>query len=275
MGKTQEPTGLKRARVDDSPVLPSTEAERRRTPSVPRRALPATRPRVSRWAFALLVPVCAVAPWAVPWPWQHDGPAPVNDPAAIIALARSQAVTGRAETQRPPAAPGASSVQAAAATARQGYDLPVSAAELAAVKTTPGPYEQLGRVAIPRVGLNVTFGEGVAAKTLDKGPGHWPGTPLPGATGNAVLSGHRSTHTAPFRKLNLLKRGDKIVVTLTGKHPLTYRVRDTTIVPEAKFKAFVVAQPTDPSARMVTLFACHPAGSPVYRIVVRADVEPG
>ena len=33
---------------------------------------------------------------------------------------------------------------------------------------------------------------------LAKGPGHYPGTPLPGQIGNAAIAGHRTTHGAPF-----------------------------------------------------------------------------
>jgi sortase A len=125
-------------------------------------------------------------------------------------------------------------------------------------------------VAIPKIRLNVTFGEGVYAKALDHGPGHWSGTPLPGRVGNSVLSGHRNTHTAPFRYLNLLRHGDKVVVTVKDEKPTTFRVDKTTIVKEAQFKDFVLRQPTDPNARTITLFACHPEGNPIFRIVVHA-----
>ncbi|HEX8510991.1 MAG TPA: class E sortase [Propionibacteriaceae bacterium] len=224
--------------------------------------------------FALLIPLAAVAPWLVPWPWQQADQEPTSDPSSIIVLAHSKAVTGRESDRRQLPPPSEASLRAiskdVAATATSGYDTPVSAATAAKVKTTPGPYSKLGRVAIPRTGLNVAFGEGVSAKTLDKGPGHWPGTPMPGQLGNAVLSGHRNTHTAPFKDLHLLRRGDKVVVTRKGHKPVAFRVKDTTIVREAKYKDFVLRQPKDPDAKSVTLFACHPAGHPIYRIVVRA-----
>jgi len=215
-----------------------------------------------------------VAPWLVPWPWQQTHTAPSNDPSSIIVLARSQAVTGRATTA-PVSPPGDRSVSDLAIAAKSGYDVPVSAAAVSRVKTTPGPYQKLGRVAIPRIGLDVAFGEGVYEKALLKGPGHWPGTPMPGQDGNAVLSGHRNTHTAPFKYLNLLERGDKVVVTVKGDKPVTFKVTGTTIVREAAFKEFVLRQPSAPDARTVTLFACHPEGNPVFRIVVRAEAASG
>jgi LPXTG-site transpeptidase (sortase) family protein len=222
--------------------------------------------------FALLIPVCAVGPWLVPWPWQQHEQPVASDPSSVIRMAHSQAVPGRApDPAHRVVAPTDANVRGVAAAARAGYDVPVSAAAAAKVKTTPGPYQALGRVAIPRIGLDVSFGEGVYAKALDHGPGHWSGTPMPGQDGNAVLSGHRNTHTAPFRYLNLLKRGDKIIVRLAGEKPTTFRVTGTAIVKEAKFKDFVLRQPRDPNAREVTLFACHPEGNPVFRIVVRAS----
>lgn len=154
----------------------------------------------------------------------------------------------------------------------QGYDVPVSA-EVGKVKTVPGPYRKLGRVQIPAIGLDTGYGEGVYAKTLDRGPGHWPGTPMPGSAGNSVLSGHRNTHTQPFKEIDELRHGDKIVVSL-GDESTTYRVVKTTIVAEAKFKDFVVRQPKENNVREITLFACHPEGNPVFRIVVQATAEP-
>ena len=222
-----------------------------------------------RWLFALVIGVCAVGPWLVPYPWQQAQELPGNDPSSIIVLSHSQAVTGRVRPLHDQA-PTEASVKQLAAAARAGYDTPVSAAAASKVRTTPGPYERLGRVAIPRVGLDVAFGEGVHASALDHGPGHWPGTPMPGQDGNAVLSGHRNTHTAPFKYLNLLRHGDKITVTVKGSKSVTFRVDKTTIVKEAKFKDLVLRQPKDPDARTITLFACHPEGNPVFRIVVHA-----
>jgi sortase A len=209
----------------------------------------------------------------VPWPWQHSAQAPTSDPSSIIKMARSQAVTGRADTTAVVPPPSSATVRALAndlrTTAAAGYDRPVSAAQIASVRTTPGPYVRLGRVDIPHIGLNVSFGEGVFDKTLLRGPGHFSGTPMPGQEGNAVLSGHRNTHTAPFRHLNDLRHGDKIIVTMRGEKATTYRVTRTTIVPQAKYKDFVLRQPADPNARTITLFACHPEGNPIYRIVVQ------
>jgi sortase A len=153
-------------------------------------------------------------------------------------------------------------------------DYPVDQAQLATVATAPGPYVSLGRIAFPTTGLDVEVGAGVQPAVLDQGPGHWPGTALAGQPGNAVISGHRTTHTHPFGDLDLLEPGDPIDLTPSGAStPVIYRVTGTTIVPEAEYAQFVLAQPTDPAARELTLFACHPKGRRTHRIVVRAAVQ--
>lgn len=239
----------------------------------------AARTDSRRWltrssALALLI-ACAVGPWFVPWPWQQSRAPQAADPSAIIRRARSESVTGRADTNAPVPVPVTTKqLTTGVGAASAGYDLPVSAKTVAAVRTTPGKYHQVGRLQIPRLGLNVAIGEGVYADTLLRGPGHWPGTPMPGQDGNTVISGHRNTHTHPFKYLNLLKRGDKVITRIGSGDPVTYRVVDTTIVKQAQYKDFVLRQPADPAARSLTLFACHPEGNPVFRIVVRATAEP-
>src|SRR4051794_20308415 len=53
--------------------------------------------------------------------------------------------------------------------------------------------------------------EGVTASDLAKGPGHYPGTALPGQLGNLVVSGHRTTYLAPFNRLDELRPGDPVI----------------------------------------------------------------
>ncbi|MCY7342346.1 MAG: class E sortase [Pseudonocardia sp.] len=153
-------------------------------------------------------------------------------------------------------------------------DYPVDESQLASIATAPGPYVALGRIAFPTTGLDAEFGAGVHPPVLERGPGHWPGTALPGQPGNSVISGHRTTFTRPFGDLDLLAPGDPIVLTPAGAPAVTYRVVETAIVPEAEYAQFVLRQPTDPTARELTLFACHPKGERTNRIVVRAVIEP-
>jgi len=145
----------------------------------------------------------------------------------------------------------------------------VHAAALEAVEVPEDTVVPLGRLVIPKIGLDTAYHSGVHETVLERGPGHWPGTPLPGQPGNAVLSGHRTTFTAPFNGLDLLVPGDEVRVE-SGGRATVYRVTGTTIEPEATYPDAVLPQPADPAERTITMFACHPKGSAQQRIVVKA-----
>ena len=65
----------------------------------------------------------------------------------------------------------------------------------------------VARLLIPKIGLDDIVLEGVTAAALNGGPGHLPGSSLPGLEGNAVISAHRDRH---FRRLGELTLGDTI-----------------------------------------------------------------
>jgi len=125
---------------------------------------------------------------------------------------------------------------------------------------------QVGSMSIPKIGINAPLLEGIRLTTLDRGPGHWPGTAMPGEVGNVVVAGHRTSHGAHFRNLDQLVPGDDVVFT-TDAGVITYKVTRTHIVqPDAIW----IVNPTDtPTA---TLFACHPLGSTAQRIVVNLEL---
>src|SRR4051794_9694202 len=88
--------------------------------------------------------------------------------------------------------------------------LPTGQPELVSVQLGKG----LPNLGIPRLGEKYTkvIVEGVGHEDLKKGPGHYPGTALPGQLGNFVVSGHRTTYGAPFNHLDWMKPGDAVVV---------------------------------------------------------------
>lgn len=126
--------------------------------------------------------------------------------------------------------------------------------------------EELGSIEIPRIDLQRTMYEGIRLSTLDRGPGHWPGTAMPGDLGNVVVAGHRVSHNEDFRNLDQLEPGDEVIFnTASGRH--TYHVLSTEVVgPEA---IWIVDQTP---AATGTLFACHPPGSTRQRIVVHLEL---
>ncbi len=116
--------------------------------------------------------------------------------------------------------------------------------------------------------------EGVAVADLKKGPGHYPGTAMPGQIGNFVVSGHRTTYGAPFNRLDELKPGDAIVVE-TKDTWYTYRVTELSVVqPDAIEVTYPV--PDKPGAKadkaVLTLTTCNPKYSAKTRLIVFADL---
>ena len=75
------------------------------------------------------------------------------------------------------------------------------------------PLTQLGTIEIPKIGVTKAMYEGITLTTLDHGPGHWPGTAMPGQVGNVVIAGHRVSHDKPFRNLDKLVAGDDVILT--------------------------------------------------------------
>jgi sortase A len=116
--------------------------------------------------------------------------------------------------------------------------------------------------------------EGTSLADLKAGPGHIPGTALPGDVGNVVVSGHRTTYGAPFQRLDELTAGANIVLE-TRDGWFTYTVQDKTIVaPTAVEVTFPVPGEPDatPVDRLLTLTTCHPKYSAKQRLVVRAEL---
>lgn len=131
----------------------------------------------------------------------------------------------------------------------------------------PEPIIQIGSIQIPKLGIDKPMFEGVSLTVLDHGPGHWPGTAMPGHLGNSVIAGHRTSHDKPFRHVDQLVPGDEVILnTLEG--PFVYEVVETTIVTPDSL--FIIDQTREYRA---TLFACHPVGSTRERIVVHLRLK--
>lgn len=117
--------------------------------------------------------------------------------------------------------------------------------------------------------------EGVSVEDLKKGPGHIPGTAMPGEVGNVVLSGHRTTYGAPFNRFDELREGDAVVLE-TRDTWFTYRMTGSEIVsPDAVEVTYPV--PGDPTAtptkKLLTMTTCHPKYSAKQRLIISAELE--
>ena len=129
--------------------------------------------------------------------------------------------------------------------------------------------DPVGRLRIDSIGLDEVVVHGTEGATLRKGPGHYPAAPLPGARGTVAIAGHRTTYGAPFRRVDDLRKGDRIELRMPYGR-FSYRVERTQIVaPSATWVTRRVAYD-----RLV-LTACHPLYSAAQRIIVFARLERG
>ena len=129
---------------------------------------------------------------------------------------------------------------------------------------TPNDGNPVGLMRIAKIGLNKVIVQGTSASDLRQGPGHYPGTPLPGEQGNASIAGHRTTYGAPFYNLDKLTRGNTIVIT-TVQGTFTYAVTSSLIV--SPNDTSVVDNTTFPE---LTLTTCNPRFSASQRLVLHA-----
>ena len=134
----------------------------------------------------------------------------------------------------------------------------------------PADGEAMGRLEIPRLGLDLVVFEGVSDSSLRKGPGHLPASAWPDAGGNCVIAGHRDSF---FRRLADARRDD--LVRFHGPAgTATYRLGRHRIVKPEDVSA--VAPTRD--ARL-TLITCYPfswTGSAPYRLIWEAErISPG
>jgi LPXTG-site transpeptidase (sortase) family protein len=144
---------------------------------------------------------------------------------------------------------------------------------------------------IPRFGkgYHMVVVEGTGYEDLKKGPGHYPGTALPGQVGNFAVAGHRTTYLAPFNKIDTLRRGDAIVLETKSKW-LVYRVQTVpaghgyptvlfheVVDPSDVQVAFAVPDQGNadkkPTLRLLTFTSCNPKYSASQRFVVHAELE--
>ena len=114
----------------------------------------------------------------------------------------------------------------------------------------PSEGAPVARLLIPKIALDDIVLEGVTPAALNGGPGHLPGSSLPGAEGNAVISAHRDRH---FRRLGELTIGDTIRTQTLGDS-VTWRVVSRRVIDR---EAPAIRRE---EGRVLTLTTCWPMG---------------
>ena len=122
----------------------------------------------------------------------------------------------------------------------------------------------IGKLEVPRIGISVMVLQGMEEETLIVGAGHVPGTPLPGAEGNAAIAAHRDTF---FRKLERTLPGDSIRVA-TVRRTYEYIVDSTEIVDPEDTR--VMESRARPELTLITCYPFYFIGSAPKRFIVHA-----
>ena len=81
----------------------------------------------------------------------------------------------------------------------------------------------MGRIVIPRIGASFVVVKGTSTSDLESGPGIYSETSFPGVAGTTAIAGHRTTYLAPFRHIDALRAGSRILLNMPYAH-FTYTV---------------------------------------------------
>lgn len=126
------------------------------------------------------------------------------------------------------------------------------------------PGKAIGRITAKSGRIDSVIVEGTDPAELRKGPGLYESTVYPGVGGTTAIAGHRTTYGAPFRHINRMNPGDRIVVDMPYGR-FVYRVQERKIVPPTAVEVV-----KNVGYDRLVLTACHPLYSAAQRIVVFA-----
>ena len=131
--------------------------------------------------------------------------------------------------------------------------------------------EAIGRIRVPRMGVNMIFVNGTDHETLKKGPGRDLRTFMPGEDRLVYIAGHRTTYLAPFSHIDRLKAGDRVTIEVPYA-TFVYSVTHHRIVAATDLSVL-----RSPRQELLELQACHPRFFASHRYIAYARlirVEP-
>jgi len=124
--------------------------------------------------------------------------------------------------------------------------------------------QAIGRIHLPRLGLNMILVNGTDDSTLRKGPGRDLRTYMPGEGQLIYIAGHRTTYLAPFAHIDAIRLGDSVTL---GVPYGTFRYR---VFRHRVVGANDVAVLHSHGREVVVLQACHPRFFASHRYLVYA-----
>jgi sortase A len=131
--------------------------------------------------------------------------------------------------------------------------------------------QAIGRIKVPRMGVNMILVNGTDHETLKKGPGRDLRTFMPGENRLIYIAGHRTTYLAPFSHIDRLRAGDRVTIEVPYA-TFVYAVTHHRIV-----KATDLSVLRSPRYELLELQACHPRFFASHRYIAYARllrVEP-
>ena len=138
------------------------------------------------------------------------------------------------------------------------------AADAAAYRQSLKVGGPVGRLTIGRIGLHMIVVQGTDEQTLEKGPGHYLQSALPGEGRLIYVAGHRTTYLAPFSRINDIRDGDYITFELPYA-TFTYRAFRHYIVRATDLRVLV-----NHGQEILRLQACHPRFFATHRYILDA-----
>lgn len=124
--------------------------------------------------------------------------------------------------------------------------------------------QAIGRLRVPRMGVNMIVVNGTDSATLKKGPGREPRTFMPGENRLVYIAGHRTTYSAPFSDIESLKRGDRVTLEVPYA-TFVYSVTHHRIVKSTDLSVL-----RSPRHELLELQACHPRFFASHRYIAFA-----
>jgi sortase A len=131
-----------------------------------------------------------------------------------------------------------------------------------------GDGSAVGRIVIPRIDASYVVVKGTDTSDLESGPGIYSETNFPGLSGTTAIAGHRTTYLAPFRHIDQLRRGSRILLNMPYAH-FTYTVIGERVVAPTDVRAAV----GEVGYSRLVLSACTPLFSAAKRLLVYARLS--
>lgn len=126
--------------------------------------------------------------------------------------------------------------------------------------------QAIGRIIVPRLGLNMVLANGTDDGSLERGPGRDLRTYMPGQNRLVYIAGHRTTFLAPFSHIDAIRPGDPIRLEMPYGD-FVYRAFRHVIVP-----ADDLAVLRSPRHELLALQACNPRFFATERYIVYAHL---